>query len=250
LNDVAQCDLFIVILGLRYGHVPGKPFRNPKKLSITELEYRQAGKTGIPRLVFLKNEDAIPYTQTDTKTKEHPPERIEAFRATASADQRPAIFRDVAELREAVLKAFGDFEKRRQGAASPGPQPSREVLSNETIRAGYVNWLREECEKVVLLGLDLRDRQSVRLGQVYTHIGRCRAGRSRFQNPDLYQHPGEIINPPLADDATADYGRQHDHRQIEWPAGRRQTHEPAAVGSFGRDDPRNAIAVDEQIIGG
>jgi len=88
LNDVAQCDLFIVILGLRYGYVPGKPFRNPKKLSITELEYQQAGKAGIPRLVFLKDEDAISYKQTDAKTKEHPPERIEAFRATASTDQR------------------------------------------------------------------------------------------------------------------------------------------------------------------
>jgi hypothetical protein len=30
-----------------------------------------------------------------------------------------------------------------------------------------VTWLRRECEKVVLLGLDLRDRQNVRLAQVY-----------------------------------------------------------------------------------
>lgn len=167
LNDVAQCDLFIVILGLRYGHVPGKPFRNPKKLSISELEYQQAGKVGIPRLVFLKDEDAVSYKQTDAKTKEHPPERIEAFRAAASADQRAAVFKDVTDLRESVLKGFRDFEKKRQGKGTGEARPAGKPPSNESVRSGYVSWLREECEKVVLLGLDLRDRQSVRLGQVY-----------------------------------------------------------------------------------
>jgi len=82
-------------------------------------------------------------------------------------DNSAALFKDVAELREHVLKAFRDFEKKRQGSAPRDLQPSRESQSNETIRNGYVSWLREECEKVVLLGLDLRDRQSVRLGQVY-----------------------------------------------------------------------------------
>ena len=70
LNDVAACDLYIGILGLRYGYVPGRGFRNPKKLSITELEYRHALDKGIPRLVFVKDESAIPVTLTDYRTKE------------------------------------------------------------------------------------------------------------------------------------------------------------------------------------
>jgi hypothetical protein len=51
LADVAACDLYLGILGLRYRHVPGKPFRNPQKLSITELEYRHAGEKGITRVL-------------------------------------------------------------------------------------------------------------------------------------------------------------------------------------------------------
>jgi hypothetical protein len=167
LNDVAECDLYIVILGLRYGFVPTRGFSNPEKLSITELEYRHAGTKVIARHAFLKDEGAIPYTLTDAKTKEHPPERIEAFRSSASADQRAALFKTIPELREHVLKAFSDFEKERQSTASRDRRPASEPLSNESVRNGYVRWLREECEKVVLLGLDLRDRQNVRLGQVY-----------------------------------------------------------------------------------
>ena len=110
LNDVAACDLYIGILGLRYGHVPDKPFRNPKKLSITELEYRDAGDQGLPRHVFLKDESTIAYTLTDAKTKEHLPERIDTFRSQVSTDQRAAVFSDVPQLREHVLKAFSAFK--------------------------------------------------------------------------------------------------------------------------------------------
>src|SRR5712691_3365068 len=83
LDDVAQCDLYVVILGLRYGFIPTRGFSNPERLSITELEYRHAGKKGIARHVFLKDESAIPYMKTDAKTKEHPPESIESFRSSA-----------------------------------------------------------------------------------------------------------------------------------------------------------------------
>ena len=57
LADVAECDLYIGILGLRYGHVPGKPFRNPKKLSITELEYRHAVKNDIAGTSFSRTRE-------------------------------------------------------------------------------------------------------------------------------------------------------------------------------------------------
>lgn len=202
LSDVAACDLYIGILGLRYGYVPGKPFRNPKTLSITELEYRQAEKAGIPRLVFLKDESAIPYTLTDAKTKEHPPEKIEAFRSRASAGQRAALFSDTPQLREHVLKAFNAFKEKRvdagKGKASRRPQATTHRSSNEAVRRGYVDWLRAECEKVVLLGLDLRDRQNVRLGQVYVPALTARQSEPRKReraaarvDPD--EHPYEPL---------------------------------------------------------
>ena len=201
LNDVAECDLYIVILGLRYGFVPTRGFSNPEKLSITDLEYRQAGTAGIPRLVFLKDKSAIPFTETDADSGEHPPERIAGFRSTASADQRPALFKTIPELREHVLKAFNDFRAKRQSTTTRAARPAGEPLSNETVRNGYVSWLREECEKVVLLGLDLRDRREpVRLGQVYVpaltprQLKEPRPGKIRAaERPD----PNEPSHEPL-----------------------------------------------------
>ena len=137
LDDVAACDLYIGILGLRYGYVHGKPFRNSKKLSITELEYRHAGDKDLPRHVFLKDESRIPYTLTDAKTKEHSPERIEAFRLMARTDQRAAFFKDLPDLREGVLKAFSDFEKKpfRAVTSSVCMSTGAPFSSNCTVRS-------------------------------------------------------------------------------------------------------------------
>jgi hypothetical protein len=51
LEDVAACDLYVGIFAHRYGYVPDHD--NPEHRSITELEYRHAEASGIPRLVFL-----------------------------------------------------------------------------------------------------------------------------------------------------------------------------------------------------
>src|SRR4051794_21098709 len=62
LEDVANCDAYICVLGLRYGYIPSDRAANPDKLSITELEYRQAELHKLPRLVFVKDEDSIPFS--------------------------------------------------------------------------------------------------------------------------------------------------------------------------------------------
>ena len=52
LDDVAGCDLYVLILGHRYGFQP--PDGNPEGLSITQLEFRRAGECGIPRVALLR----------------------------------------------------------------------------------------------------------------------------------------------------------------------------------------------------
>jgi formylglycine-generating enzyme required for sulfatase activity len=171
LSDVEECDLYIGVLGLRYGYVPGKPFSNPKKLSITQLEYEHAGGKKIPRYLFLKHEEVIPVTLTDLRTKEHPPERIEKFRELVGRERRPAVFRNTQELREGVLRALHAFERNREkprrAVARPRAGGRRAAPAFENIRQGYIAWLRTECKKVVLLGLDTHGRQPTQLGQVY-----------------------------------------------------------------------------------
>src|SRR5215475_13080428 len=52
LEDVDTCDLYVLILGHRYGFQP--PEGNPEGLSITQLEFRRAGQAGIPRIALLR----------------------------------------------------------------------------------------------------------------------------------------------------------------------------------------------------
>lgn len=56
LADVAASDVYVGLLGWRYGYIPDQ--ENPDRKSITELEYRQAGQSGLPRLMFLADKDA------------------------------------------------------------------------------------------------------------------------------------------------------------------------------------------------
>ena len=52
LADLDTCDLYVLILGHRYGFQP--PDNNPEGLSITQLEFRRAGQSRIPRIALLR----------------------------------------------------------------------------------------------------------------------------------------------------------------------------------------------------
>ena len=52
LADVDTSDLYVLIVGHRYGFQP--PVDNPEGLSITQLEFRRAGQSGIPRVALMR----------------------------------------------------------------------------------------------------------------------------------------------------------------------------------------------------
>jgi hypothetical protein len=114
LADVATCEVYIGVIGLRYGFVPPGYDR-----SITQLEYEQAKSKGLSRFVFIKNEAAIAVTETDAFTDENPKERIAAFRRQLTSgddgEATPGRFRTVDELKLAVTKVISDLRYARQG---------------------------------------------------------------------------------------------------------------------------------------
>ncbi|MBS1212728.1 MAG: Sulphatase-modifying factor protein [Proteobacteria bacterium] len=122
LQDVGECELYIGILGLRYGFVP--PGQAPGEAkSITHLEYEKAKELRLPRLVFLKDKGAIAYTDTDAgDLAPKPMGPIEKFRDQVSSggpgEPRPAVFETVAELKLAAQKAVSDFRARKAGSTS------------------------------------------------------------------------------------------------------------------------------------
>jgi hypothetical protein len=91
LDDVASSDIYVGLLGWRYGYIPEKD--NPERRSITELEYRQAGKSGLARLIFLVDE-GIPWADAfrDSETGE------------GEGGQRITVLR--AELEQATLVSY------------------------------------------------------------------------------------------------------------------------------------------------
>lgn len=111
LADVASCDIYIGVLGRRYGYVPLDD--NPEQLSITEMEYRRAGNPGpgkppLKRLMFQLDPGAgWPDEHCDAKTGDNEAgARIDRFRTDVSARHGIRTFRAPEELAGLVLESL------------------------------------------------------------------------------------------------------------------------------------------------
>ncbi|MBI2276516.1 MAG: DUF4062 domain-containing protein [Dechloromonas sp.] len=94
LDDIEASDVYLLILGFRLGFVP--PIDNPEGLSITQLEYRQAGRLGIPRVVLM-SKGATDMSLTDFEDPERY-RRLKDFRSEVANPVRPAEFSDTTSL--------------------------------------------------------------------------------------------------------------------------------------------------------
>lgn len=108
VGDVRACHLYVGILGMRYGWVPGAADGGDGSKSITELEYEScvdAAGQAIPRLMFLKQTDAgIPAKFIDALSQSEPTggAAVKAFRDRASREQTPFLFKNIHEFRAEV----------------------------------------------------------------------------------------------------------------------------------------------------
>lgn len=90
VEDVEACDMYVGIIGWRYGYQP--PGANGK--SITEAEYDAAGRSNIPRLMYLSPESE----EWDREPKDKNSQRIAEFRERIRINRTVRFFRSSQDL--------------------------------------------------------------------------------------------------------------------------------------------------------
>lgn len=113
--DVAGCDLYVLILGHRYGHQPQDD--NPRQLSITQLEYEEARRQHIPIVALLRT--AVPDVGLSDLLDPARLQLVQAFRKQVEGDVRAAPFGDLATLVQGLSTGV-QAELARASPASAG----------------------------------------------------------------------------------------------------------------------------------
>lgn len=138
LNDVKKADIYVGLIGFRYGFIPPPEHNNLNGLSITELEYRCAEAHKKPCLVFLAKSDAmIPLNYVDAYTGEGKKgESIKEFRHHLLKEKLASQFSTPHELSTYVLAAAA---KSLADSMQAGPDKSLVTESSEAITWDIVN---------------------------------------------------------------------------------------------------------------
>lgn len=137
LEDVASCDLYVGIFAWRYGWVPKK--NNPKKLSITEAEYRQAFEYNKTCLIFLLDGKAPwpPDFIDDDKA------RIKRLRDELAEEHGGGRFHSAEELGRIVAESIHKWEKEKGFIIPKGLHPEFDL-------AAYFTALKKRYQRLDL----------------------------------------------------------------------------------------------------
>ena len=180
LDDVATCDLYVLILGHRYGFQPADG--NPEGLSITHLEFRRAGQSDIPRIALVRT--SIPDAHLSDFDDPQKAPLVSAFRAEVARELRPAEFHDLRGLIEGLSTGVpAELAKRDQrpgghrvGAPAlrlpPRPPPlagREELLADLDDRLATGEGLGPRV--AALCGLGGAGKTSVAVEYAHRHLG-------------------------------------------------------------------------------
>jgi Domain of unknown function (DUF4062)/HEAT repeats/NACHT domain len=146
LQDVASCDLYVGIFAWRYGWVPKS--KNRKKLSITEMEFRQAVLTGKKCLIFVLDSKTAwpPDFIDDDKTK------IKKLRAELGDEHGAVPFTSPDHLASQVSVAVRKWEQEH------GHIPAATLIPELDLEA-YFKALRKRYQRIDLEGLTPPQRE-------------------------------------------------------------------------------------------
>lgn len=151
-DKVDECDLYLGIVGKRYGHVePGSG------MSMTEIEYHQAVAGGKPLRIFVMD-DAVDVPEDHRESDPAMVEKLEAFRSRVLAHHTCGIFTDIDDLTDKVKQALttpsgrrgrvGDVGAALSGQPAPGPLG---FAAFDVVSAGNLTALAPYAERLTFL---------------------------------------------------------------------------------------------------
>lgn len=110
LDDVARSEIYVGIFGWRYGYEPPVGHGNPDGNSITELEYRQAERLQLRKLLFFAHPDTEegwdpPFKDTATGAGERGA-KLNRLRKELGTEKTASFYRTPGELATLVLAAI------------------------------------------------------------------------------------------------------------------------------------------------
>lgn len=129
LDKVDAADVYVGLIGSRYGQRPECRDRNPDRLSLTELEYRRAAECKLPRLMFIMADDH-PLTLADLKlsgSEGDESRRLQqAFVALVRKELIAAEFSSSTDLQAKANTSFVALQRILDEAKNPVPPSAQE----------------------------------------------------------------------------------------------------------------------------
>jgi uncharacterized protein DUF4062/tetratricopeptide repeat protein len=175
-DEVDTCDVYVLIVGHRYGAQPVGA--NPEGLSITQLEFRRAGESRVPRVALLRT--SIPDVSVSDMENPERAARVLAFREEVARAVRPALFADKGGLIQGLSTGVA-AELAKRGAAASGAGRALRLALPPALLAGREDLLADLDDRlaagagagprvVALYGLGGAGKTSVALAYAHRHM--------------------------------------------------------------------------------
>ena len=130
LKMVDEADIYVGVFAQRYGYIPKGKKRNPKQISITEMEYDHAVKRKIPRLIFVMDK-SHPITIDDIDIENAA--KLKTFKDNIQTENIVNFFKSPADLRAHVINSlsqYRDSDIEQFHYVSDIPQPPEAYIAH------------------------------------------------------------------------------------------------------------------------